>query len=701
MLLIALAVLVGCSSDEFVGDTGSPNGEAGSGNAAISFGFDVPQVTRASGADAAKDLNYQFIVYGEKNEIGTGEGANVSTAAGASGRDGHLVFKNYVVNYTSNSAYTTTSNTKDWEYVAQTPYSANVTPATGETTQTIKYWDYGASNYVFTAISANNADIAAGRVSIEKTTFGSTVFDKGYTITLAKTSGSPNVYPSLDKIYLSDRLVISSTDAGTNREAVNKYGGNVTLTFRNLLSQVRAGVYETIPGYDIRSIKFYKTSDVEAKVGETSAFGAICPNVKIEGGFEGSLTVTYYDNNGTVENQAKVAVSGNSGSAADLILGTNMSTLSTELLLGKTAVAPTWDTANGDYTNVLPQSVDNTTNLQLKCDYTLWNSVTGETIEVKGATAVIPSQYLQWKSNFKYTYLFKISDNTNGQTGTGTTPAGLYPITFDAVEMVNGDGKAEYITTVSEPSITTFGVKNDKYIVEKNEYVAGSDIYVTVVDGSVVVCPILGTNINVYKATTVNATSDPITEASVAESIAEVSAGAKKITVENINVDAVTNFTSAPAIATAVPKEDGTTITSIKCVLTSQPSDWVASSDNVYYSDAACETRVTTDYVNGTYYKKNFALKLTGVKATTETTALVLEYVKTANTYNTTSEAHTFADTDALTTWMSSNYQLYTDADGTSPATTASGTEVTYYKRTSLKTKGTYAYKVIRVQVAE
>lgn len=711
MLLIALAALVGCSSDEFVGDTGSPNGEAGSGNAAISFGFDVPQVTRAGGATAATKLSNQFIVYGEKSE----------SDDGAAPAAGNLVFKNYLVKWTDNSAYTTTSNTKNWEYVgisATSVENTNISPNSGTAAQTIKYWDYSASNYVFTAVSALPADIQNGRVKIDKITDASStasnhVYNKGYTITLAKTTG-PDTYPSLDKIYLSDRLVISSTDAGTNREAVNKYGGNVTLTFRNLLSQVRAGVYETIPGYDIRSIKFYKTSDVEAKVDETSAFGAICPNVKIGGGFEGTLNVTYYGAGTAAENQPKVSVSGSSDSAADLILGTNMSTLSAELLLGKTAVAPTWDTANGDYTNVLPQSVDNTTNLQLKCDYTLWNSVTGENIEVKGATAVIPSQYLQWKSNFKYTYLFKISDNTNGQTGTGNTPAGLYPITFDAVEMVNGDGKAEYITTVSEPSITTFGAiyntsetKYTAYQTGKNEYQAQTspnqlDIYATIMDGSVVVCPTIGTNINVYKATTDNATTYPITEASVAESIAEVSVGAKKIRVENMNADATTCFTAAPAIATTVPKEDGTSITSIKCVLTSQPSDWVASDANVYYSDATCETKVTTEYADGTYYKKNFALKLTGVKATTETTALVLEYVKTANTYNTSSSTYSFAEESAFNTEVSTNGTLYKDADGTNVVTWAYYNDAhigdTYYRRTSLKTKGTYAYKVIRVQ---
>ena len=621
---VALVALASCSENDFVGDSSLQGG----GEPPISFGFDVPTVTRAGGAEAATKLSNQFIVYGEKSE-----------SNGNAPATGNLVFQNYKVAYTSNTAYTTQSNTKDWEYVGQqwtSGESSNISISTADL-QTIKYWDYSASNYVFTAVSALPADISSGRVKITKTTSGSSVYDKGYTIVLAKVSETS---PSLDKIYLSDRLVISSTEAGTDREAVNKYGGNVTLTFRNLLSQVRAGVYETIPGYDIISMDFYVSDGDDAgtdldKLAD-HAFGAICPNVKIGGGFEGTLNVTYYGAGTAAENQPKVAVSGGSGSVADLILGTNMSTLNqtTPILLGTTAATPTWDTDGGAYTNVLPQSVDNTTNLKLKCDYTLWNSVTGETIEVKGATAEIPSQYLQWKSNFKYTYLFKISDNTNGQTGTGGTPAGLYPITFDAVEMVNGDGVAEYITTVSEPSITTFGAvyntgssKYTGYQTRKDEYQAQSDpnrldIFATFLEGSTEKTPILGTSgaqhVNVFTVTTVDATSFPITEASVAEAIAHpamsvdiytrsgenpsysytkvtdattITAGTTyyksdgynvpgeagytetiavagtdyrvgaKLNVIDVTTDASTNFSAAPSVATSVPAEDGTTKT--------------------------------------------------------------------------------------------------------------------------------------------
>ena len=615
---LAITALASCSSNDFVGDE-SPQGSIGT-NGAIGFNLNVPTPTRGTSGDATK-LNNLFIVWGEKNET--------SNAAPSTG---NLVFPNYKVTYGTNTAYTTTSNTKDWEYVGlkwSAADAAKVKIANTAVTvndQTIKYWDYAASNYVFTAVSAKPEDITAGRVVINKLTAGtSTVYEKGYTVTLSKTAATgtdPDIYPSLADLYFSDRNVIAQ-GTGSDRTATNAYGGNVTFNFRNSLSHVRAGVYETIPGYAVTAIKFYVTGDVEAKVSSTSAFGVIAPNIGTN--YEGTLTVTYYDNTNTAtENHPKLSFSGTP--AKDLILGTNMSTLSTSNTLGTTSASPTWDTNGGTFTSVLPQ-IDNTTNMKLKVDYTLYNSVTGETIDIKGKTAEVPAQYLQWKSNYKYTYLFKITDDN------------LYPITFDACYIEDENGNQETITTVSEPSITTFGAiyngtNYTKYVTNGNEYNAtgiatGSwlDIFATFTEGSTVKTPTVGSSgaqhVNVFKVTSANPTNFPITEASVAEAIANpamsvdiytrtgdagtqespytytkvtdattIEAGTTyykadnsnkapttegytettaiagtdykvgaKLNVTNVTTDASANFTAAPAAVTTVPAEDGTTKT--------------------------------------------------------------------------------------------------------------------------------------------
>ena len=688
LFAFALAALVGCSSDDFVGDqTVRESNE----NAAISFGFDVPQVTRASGADAATALGGYFIVYGEKGETSK-----------AKYDAGNLVFPNYTVNYGANTAYTTTSNTKNWEYVGVTPISTtNVKMSDGTTTtpvtddaQTIKYWDYGAASYTFTAISALDTDISSGKVVVQKNTTGAdNVYQKGYTLTIG--SGA-----SLDKLYLADRVNIAQS-AGADRTATNAYGGNVTFNFRNILSQIRVGIYETIPGYDISAISFKVTGGAAAVNSSSNpAFGAICPNIAATN-YTGTLTVTYGD--GATDIVNRPIISSSTSPAADLILGTNINGISTSALLKKTAASPTWDTdANsdgiGEYTPVIP--LTHSDNLKLKCSYTLYNSVTGETINITDATAEIPFKYLQWKPNFKYTYIFKISDNTNGKTNPSLGPAGLYPITFDATETVAEDGQAEYITTISEPSITTFGVKGGTYTHDKEQYEAGSDIYVSFMDGSSLVETItLGTNVNVYLATTSNATTYPITEASVAESIAEVSAKTKQVTVVNKNSDGTTCFTAVPNQATEVPGEDGVLL-STAVDLTSEPSGWPSG----YYTDKGCTTTAPSTYTDGTYFKKwTSAMKLTGVAATTATApaakALVVEYVKTARTYN--NVAVTYATSEAFEAAKAA-VNLYTDSScetAVTNETTWTSAETNYYKKV-VSDPGVYAYKVINVVAA-
>lgn len=635
-VLFASAILAfaSCASDSFTGTDEA--GRVAQGEKPISFGFDVRRATRAetTGAAAAAKLSNQFVVYAEKNESGA-----------AAPTDGNLVIQNYQVKWTTGSENSTTSNTEGWEYVGfASGFPSQVTPVSTET-QTIKYWDYSATTYTFTAISALPTDLTGGKMTIAKTTTGTapaTKYGKGYVVTISDASAD------LSKLYFADRVEISAS-AGTDRHADNAYGGNVTFKFRNAMSQVRVGMYETIPGYAVSNVKFYETDGTTEQQNSTpaKAFGAIIPNIPATG-FTGTLTVTYADNTTDIENQPIVTAVRTSGSAteANLVLGTNIQTLdataATPKFLGTTTTAPTWDTDGGTYTSVFPQST-NTTNMVLKVDYTLYNTTTKETIEVKGATATVPAKYVAWKPNVKYTYLFKISNETNGSTGQGV--AGLYPITFDAVVIEAEDGKAEYITTVTEPSITTFGTVTDAvtskttYVTGGSDYAAGSDVYATIMDGGSVIDP--DGKYNVYTVTT---TGIEITEASVAESLAETSAKTHDVT--------CTAYAGTKSLETDVPGEDGNTIT-----LTSGK-----------------------------------AIKLPALAAGT----YAVEYVKTARTYK--SQAVTYA-TEAEYEAALLKVNLYTNTERSTAATTGTygGADTKYYKAV-VDDKGVYAYKVIVVQ---
>lgn len=656
MLLIALAALVSCSSDDFVGDQTLRESNE---NAAISFNLNVPSVTRAdaTGATAAEHLSNQFIVWGEKNEINAGEtGANVNIAAGTTGREGHLVFKNYLVDWVNNSAYTTTSNTKGWEYVGLKLNDGDASPQTtnyinyihdnsGGGEQTIKYWDYGASSYTFTAVSALPADITAGYVNITKKTTGTNVYDKGYTVELTADS-------HLDNLYFSERQSITQS-ANTDRTQTNTYGGNVTFRFHNVVSKVRVAMYETIPGYTVTINKFSVDND-----GADPAFSEMTDEVPTNfaanlknytSGIAGTVNVTYVAS-GTNQNYPIVSFTPTGGGTMEnvLTLGTG---LKAGITIGETATGATYDKAEKAYTRVYPNEV-NQQNLKLKLSYTLTAPVTGETIVINDKTAVIPSQYLQWKSGYAYTYLFKITDDD------------LYPITFDAVEIAGEDGAAEYITIVNEPSITTFGVKNNKYIAEHGtveapyDYPASTAVYAVVEDGSSL-ATLNGDNMMLYTVTTENATSFPITAASVAEALIEAptmnatQAAAAKI-----------KFPTNPALTyqNTVPGEDGITITLDESL-----------------NKAAMFTTATT------------------------ATVYALVYQKTAATYNWDSgQEYTDSDSDHDSDDFTAAGALYTRTGagteespyGYTLATSyVSGT--TYYKPTAVSNKGEYVVKIV------
>lgn len=323
-LLAALAtgVFASCANDEFVGDNSPTNQES----QAIGFGFDLKNATRAdqTGATAATSLGNQFIVWGEKNE-------NSKAAATAA----NLVFQNYQVNYTANTAFTTTSNTENWEYVGATHsanYQTNITtkdtygdPASSNAlsaAQTIKYWDWGASSYTFTAVSALGTDIENGKVTIKKLTSAEDdVYGKGYQLVLAADAD-----PS--KVFIADRKVITKAASGANTERTqdNQYNGNVTLSFRNLLSHVRVGMYETVSGYTvtINGFDYADAANPAFSAMTTSGTDKFYANVhNVATTSAATLDITYWNNTSGAENTPKVAISGTTN-ANYIALGTNL-----------------------------------------------------------------------------------------------------------------------------------------------------------------------------------------------------------------------------------------------------------------------------------------------------------------------------------------------------------------------------------------
>ena len=452
----AAMTFAGCANDDY-----AVGGEEAAKTDAIGFNFSLPNTTRADlvGEKAAEKLQSEFIVYGTKHAAAE-DGTATNDAA---------VFTNYKVEYKAGTAGSTESNSANWEYAGISPYTTGITPLVGS--QTVKYWDYSAnSGYTFYAFAGK--DQLSGKITVDKTTTGTSKYDKGYTVKATSTA-------DLSNVYYSDRVEVAKTN----------YGKPVVLTFRNLGSRVRVGFYETVPGYSVKIDNFYFANDAAtpaaitkfADMNQTStdAFKAALYNINAGDADGNTLTVTYYGEGSSFTNQPKVT---NSTVKYTSTLSLGNGVLGTALK--KSSSDPTWDKTDGAYTTVYPNE-SLTTPMLVRCDYTLTaDDNSGETIKIKNARVVIPAEYLKWKPNFAYTYIFKISNNTNGTTGndpsnpdnpgTGDDPEGLHPITFDAIAVDVTDGNFEDIATVSTNNVITYA----KNSTTAGDYKGGNDIYV-------------------------------------------------------------------------------------------------------------------------------------------------------------------------------------------------------------------------------
>ena len=444
------------------------------------------------------------------------------------------MFQNYKVSYTPANTGTTATNASGWEYVGVTKTTEeqsnllSPSPTTGGITtspadQTIKYWDAGADAYTFYAFADAGTNLTSGKMKVTKVNDNDPDhrYTNGYTITLSDGADA-------SQLYFADRQYIVYS-GNTDAQATNAYFGRVVFTFRNAMAKVRVGMYETIPGYSVTINGFEVAEDnADPAFGnmttqKTDRFSANFINSAT--GKAGTLNVAYTGTIGdaglmpTASETNTPSISFTAADAADnvLALGSNLKADTkladadgTEAATAATAI---FDQADKGYTPVIPQG-DNQRTLKLKVDFTLRSKV-GETIEVKGATAEVPAEYLQWKPSFAYTYLFKISDHMNGVIGSLT---GLYPITLDAVAVSDGAGSEEFISTTSQGqvNIVTMGydAATQEVTVGADDYHVGNTVYAAVYDTDAA-ATLSATNTKLYSVTTDDASNHPITAATV------------------------------------------------------------------------------------------------------------------------------------------------------------------------------------------
>lgn len=572
--------LASCSSDDFLGEI--QGNEQNGATSAINFGGDTGKITRATtkGNAAAELLENNFVVVGFKGS--KTDAANNETYA----------FDHYNVNFKDGSAFSTESNRAGWEYVNQDMKVKGADKSlaqSGASQQTIKYWDHSCASYDFIAFSMGKKDAASKYAT-------PTHVDKANLATAAYTlTGDVN---TLSECYISDMKTV--TEPNYNKTSVS-------MSFRHLASKVRMALFEIVPGYVISDVKFYTdttsptTDNTEGTlIGEFNNSGTLTvffPTTGTKHAAEKDYNKAHVKftksttagETGVLNHKGFGAVNYNNQAEGTIPAG--------KTYLSQNAAEPSY--CGAGYQNVLP-SEGAASAITLRIDYKL-TSVDGskETINVKGATATVPAEYTEWKSGYAYTYIFKISQDTNGSTGGDST--GLTAISFDAVVVDDeANGLQETITTVSDNSFTTYGYKDNKVTTNGKEYVDGTDIYATVY------VPAAGETAaktvapqKLYTVTLESGATQTINEASVANALVKGTpdATAKTWTVKD--------YAGKKMVVTETAANVATTVTSVPAysghTLSVNALKWKG-----VVTDPATETYYAVEYDNGT--KKSYKI---------------------------------------------------------------------------------------------
>lgn len=540
ILSVAALAFTACSNEDLVDNSVGNGGKDGP----IGFFMQRSNMTRAS-KDLQDTKHYNFGVFAYKST----ETVN-------------NIMANYLVGYNGDNVgyYMTSANQttlgdaagqvdgqSKWQYeklgnkeytyagegfyrAEQKEYMSNVEE------QYLRYWDLSAPTTAFYAYAPYmNLDKKGATVSYVDGTAQSATGNDTYVMT----------FPNGSIVTAKNNPDLNEYMYATTKVAKDNYGHDVSLQFKRLNAKVNIKFWEDIPGYSVRIL--------DLKEGTYSGVQAT-PAIHKDNDVAGTHTYKpygyrlgqYYLSNGAkiqfpaetiYQFEGQLATTGTSTTPLEFAAPTASAIGETRLTAS--ASDDTYYVVPKNGTSVLlntakETSETGTVNEDLKktgftfhVSYEL-TSTTGERIVVKDATVFVPADYCDWKNNTHYTYIFKITKNSNGSTDPDNdntidpttdpevpTELGLYPIVFDNCTITDYE-------EVETEHVITDGTSLTYYDVQLSTYsLVSGDIDVTVsTNHADAAHPAIDyANVKVYKGAVENPTG--VTYAS----------GTKKITV--------------------------------------------------------------------------------------------------------------------------------------------------------------------------
>lgn len=305
------------------------------------------------GEKGLETLFSSFRVWGYKAKTDTHQDGGNGTAVIQKVMEGYLVDWN--------------ATDKAWEYIGKQNTFLNLT-------QTIKYWDYSASSYRFMAYATKDATVKV--TSSTDASQGTTVFRIPYAFSETATSTTTP--------YISALWASNNQSTGQN-----KYGDQVKLTFAPLIAKVRfkfkyaEGQKPEITEISFKDSRWQKGAD--GKLQWTAPKEAITPT-------EGNIVISYplSETNTTVSN-SKTWEKVNVGPLE----------LTIPYVEEKDPIHQNQPDTYQKWYYMPPMDIAD----YKQGSYTITAKVNGNPV-----SAIVSSDYTQWKAGFQYTYTFKISE---------------------------------------------------------------------------------------------------------------------------------------------------------------------------------------------------------------------------------------------------------------------------------------------------
>ena len=488
-LAVGVALMASCSSDFDLSEGG---GNAG-GSDVIGFQMRTGNTSRATtGLQSAGHYNFGVFGYKKNDKV-------------------NPIMGNYLVGYLDAKGYQprtgstvgdqpgVADGTSYWMYekmgygqfngtYAGETVNPNTPYASNNEGQYLRYWDKSADHTCFYAYAPYVNTGATGKTVtyVDGTPKGSSHDTYVLTIpngTIKHGFDDPSTY---EFMYASAKVLVGD------------YGHDVSLKFNRLNAKVNIKFWEDIEGYSVRLIDL------------TPAYGvAATPSIKEagQGSYGYKLGKIYTKNGVKIKFNADAEFQSLKQYAGETTSDPLNFKTPTASLIGENRVMATpspstyYAIPKGSGANVLADGELNysasgsapatelaQTGLTFHVSYELI-STTGEKITVTDATVHVPQDYCNWEANKHYTYIFRITKNSNGSTGTTTpkpedpevpTVNALYPIVFDncVVEDWTTEDTEWNITDGNTP-IPYHNITLSKYSVN-----AGEDITITSITNS-------------------------------------------------------------------------------------------------------------------------------------------------------------------------------------------------------------------------